>query len=135
MSVQEPRIIEDDECDVCTEQALPYDDSTDLPYCPKHKSEMYTNVALDDFLHPAPRVMLDAELNKLTRHLQDRTICTGSGCLEHGMSRLSPYDYMSVTMDTCVTCAQEYWTAPYMPDGEWLQDLAMEVDTGDELPL
>jgi hypothetical protein len=140
VSVLGPRIIEDDECDVCPEPALPYDDFTDLPYCAKHKQEMYTNIALEDFTHPAPRTLLDIELNKLTRLLTDdaasqATICSGSGCLNHGMSRLSPYDYMSVTMDTCVGCAQEYWTAPYMPDEEWLQDLAMDVDIEDELPL
>jgi hypothetical protein len=140
VSVLGPRIIEDDECDVCPEPALPYDDFTDLPYCAKHKQEMYTNIALEDFTHPAPRVLLQIELDKLTRRLSDdaasqATICSGSGCLNHGMSRLSPYDYMSVTMDTCVGCAQEYWTAPYMPDEEWLQDLAMDVDIEDELPL
>lgn len=128
-------MIEDDECDVCTEQALPYDDATDLPYCAKHKQEMYTNVALEDFLQPKPEVLVRIEVDKLSRQLGDRTVCTGSGCLHDGMSRLSPYDYMSITMDVCVHCAQDYWTAPYMPDEEWLTDLAMDVDIADELPI
>jgi hypothetical protein len=62
-------------------------------------------------------------------------MCSGSGCLNHGMSRLSPYDYMSMTMDVCVHCAQDYWTAPYMPDEDWLSDLALDVDIEDELPI
>jgi hypothetical protein len=136
----EPRIIEDDECDVCPEPALPYDDNSDLPYCAKHKHEMFTNVALEDFTWPPPRRTVEAELNNFTRRLTDDAtsaapLCSGSGCLNHGMSRLSPYDWLNVTMDTCVDCAQEYWTEPYMPDEEWLVDLGMEVDIADELPL
>ena len=138
MSVQEPRIIEDDECELCLEPALPYDDASDLPYCAQHKAEMYSNVALEDFTHPRPDITVKMELDKLTRPLLDQGCknCQGSDCagaVQPVMSRLSPYDWMSLTMDTCVECAQEYWTEPYLPDGDWLMDLTMEVDTGDEL--
>lgn len=136
MSVLGPRIIEDDECDLCLERALPYDDDTDLPYCPRHKAEMYADVALEDFTLTRPRQMLQMELDRLTRPLADACECKSGGpCDQHGMSRLSPYEFMSVTFDACVEHAAELWTAPYLPDGEWLLDLAAEVDIGNELDL
>jgi hypothetical protein len=134
VSVLGPRIIEDDECDLCEERALPYDDDTDLPYCPRHKAEMYADVTLEDF-QVKLRTGVKIELNRLTRRLEDETSCNTSGCPRCGMSRLSPYYYMSATFDTCVECATELWTDSYLPDADWLLDLAAEVDTGDELDL
>ncbi len=135
MSVREPLIIEDDECELCLERALPYDDATDLPYCAQHKTEMYTNVSLGDFTPPRPDIEIQIELSKLTRPVMDETPCQGYACGHRGTSRLSPYDWMSITMDACVECAQEYWTEPYLPDEDWLIDLTMEVDTNAELEL
>jgi hypothetical protein len=134
VSVLGPRIIEDDECDLCDERALPYDEATDDPYCPRHKAEMYADVALDDFTLVRPRTLVTGELNRLTRPLQDHVACT-QPCPRDGMSRLSPAWYTSATFDTCIECALEFWTDAYLPDAEWLLDLAAEVDTGDELDL
>jgi hypothetical protein len=137
VSVLGPRIIEDDECDLCLERALPYDDDTDLPYCPRHKAEMYADVALEDFTLTRPRQMVEMEMSRLTRMLRDQGAECGSApaCVSPAMARLSPYEYMSVTFDACVEHAAELWTAPYLPDGEWLLDLAAEVDIGNELDL
>lgn len=134
MSVLGPRIIEDDECDLCCEQALPYDDDTDLPYCARHKAEVFADVSLEDYTLVRPRLMVKGELARLTRPLVDQTACA-TPCPRDGMSRLSPGYYISATFDVCTNCAFEYWTDAYLPDQEWLLDLAAEVDTGDELDL
>jgi hypothetical protein len=134
VSVLGPRIIEDDECDLCDERAVPYDDDTDLPYCPQHKAEVFADVSLEDFTLVRPRSQVTGELSRLTRPLVDETMCT-QGCGRDGMSRLSPAYFMSATFDTCTDCAFEVWTDAYLPDSEWLLDLAAEVDTGDELDL
>jgi hypothetical protein len=135
MSVTGPRIIEDGECELCAERALPYDDETDLPYCARHAAEMFAGVALEDFT-VRPRRAVQMELNRLTRPLLNATGCTADeSCAQDGMSRLSPGDFASVTFDTCVECAAELWTSPYLPDREWLLDLAAEVDIAEELDL
>lgn len=135
MSVSGPRIIEDDECDLCYERALPYDDATDLPYCPRHKAEVFADISLEDFVLARPRSMMKGEISRLTRPLHDQAACCGADCTRDGMARLSPAYYISATFDTCVHCAQEFWGDTYLPDEEWLLDLAAEVDTGDELDL
>jgi hypothetical protein len=134
VSVQGPRIIENDECDLCLERALPYDDDTDLPYCAQHKAEMYADIALEDYLVPRPHAYVKIEIDRLTRPLKDEVACSQS-CPQDGMSRLSPGFYMSATFDVCTEHAAECWTDAYLPDAEWLLDLAAEVDTGDELEL
>lgn len=136
MSVSGPRIVEDDECDLCLERALPYDTDTDLPYCPRHKAEMYADVSLEDFTLIRPRRMLQMELNRLTRPLGEETECSiGGPCPQPGVSRFSPYEFISITFDACVEHAAELWTASYLPDGEWLLDLAADVDIANELDL
>lgn len=144
MSTLASLVLEDAECEICHEQALPYDDYTDVAYCAQHKLEYYTNCALEDYTHHNHQVyQAQFAVEQLTRPLSDLADCYGllhlgggaRGLLDdqHGVqpghSRMAPGGSVCPTIDTCVDCAAEIWMPAYlMETGEWAADLADEVD-------
>jgi hypothetical protein len=83
-----PTLIEGDDCELCDEPAIPYDDCDDYGFCAEHAMQMWTAVALPDYIIDAEHEQR-CESAKTRRGLViDNDECAAGWCLNRGTPRL-----------------------------------------------
>lgn len=125
MSALNHVVVEDGECEICDEPAVPFDDYTDLPYCAQHQLEYWTNAALEDFTDADMQARIRHEVHRLTTRSFRDTIC--EEC-EPADFILTPPGATFPTIRACIHCASKMWMNAYLLEyEEWALDLYDEI--------
>jgi hypothetical protein len=125
----QPWLVEDDECELCDEPALPYDKNADYGFCAEHSLQMITGTGIGDLIIDADlqRIM---EVNRLHEgDLPVHTVCSCWGCPDKALPRMkhlldSPDVLRSVT-NLCTLCAMGlFGPDPLLSRRDWQDILA-----------
>jgi hypothetical protein len=88
-----PSIVDDDECELCDDLAMPYEALTEYPWCPMHAMQMWCGLGMEDYAIDALKEAwweTKRADNKIPRTYD--TLCTdsyyGDICLEEATPRL-----------------------------------------------
>lgn len=131
-----PDLIDDEQCELCDDIAMPFDEKTEYPWCPQHAMQMWCGLGTEDY-----EINADTERYWETRKISDQipiqdTLCINSlyedFCWNEATPRLKKnrMDAPDITR-ACANLCTEHAHKHFGVDGFLtMEDWLMECEPG-----